>query len=204
MPRNNRRNGNPGRRRARGSARARAVIAPPKKPGSGTDDPVRGDARTIEHLNRCLKNELTAINQYFLHSRMLADWGVSKLAEKEYEESLEEMRHSDWLIQRILFLGGLPNLQNLDKLLIGEDVEEIITCDLKMEEMALRDLRAGIAHVESMRDFGTRHLLQQILDSEEAHVDYLQTQLRLVRSMGIANYIQKQVQANESGAKPPK
>lgn len=173
-------------------------------PVSGTDDPKRGDAKTIEFLNTCLKNELTAINQYFLHSRMLADWGVSKLAEREYEESLDEMRHADWLIQRILFLGGLPNVQDLDKLLIGEEVEEVITCDLKTEEMALKDLRIAIAHAEATKDYGTRRLLQTILDSEEEHVDYLLTQLRLVRSMGLANYIQKQVKANETGAAPPK
>ena len=134
---------------------------------------------------------------------MLADWGVSKLAKKEYEESLDEMRHADWLIQRILFLGGLPNLQELDKLLIGEDVVEIITCDLKMEEMALRDLRSAIAHTEAMRDYGSRRLFQAILDNEEEHVDYLETQLRLVHSLGLDNYIQKQVEANKSGADTP-
>ncbi|MGH7487081.1 MAG: bacterioferritin, partial [bacterium] len=179
MPRNNRRNGGRSGRKAGATGSAARRIDTPALPASGTDTPQRGDTKTIEYLNLCLKNELTAINQYFLHSRMLADWGVSKLAKKEYEESLDEMRHADWLIQRILFLGGLPNLQELDKLLIGEDVVEIITCDLKMEEMALRDLRRAIAHAEAMRDYGSRRLFQTILDSEEEHVDYLETQLRL-------------------------
>ena len=199
MPRGDRRNNRSRQgRAARGAAGGR--INTPPLPATGTDTPQRGDRKTIEYLNLCLKNELTAINQYFLHSRMLADWGVSKLAQKEYEESLEEMRHADWLIQRVLFLGGLPNLQELDKLLIGEDVVEIITCDLKMEEMALRDLRQAIAHVEAMKDYGSRRLFQSILDSEEEHVDYLETQLRLIHSMGLDNYIQKQTEANKSGA----
>jgi bacterioferritin len=199
MPRNNRRHGRSGRRQATARGPARKIEAP-ALPASGTDTPQRGDRKTIEYLNLCLKNELTAINQYFLHSRMLADWGVSRLAKKEYEESLDEMRHADWLIQRILFLGGLPNLQELGKLFIGENVVEIMTCDLKMEEIALRDLRSAIAHAEAMRDYGSRRLFQTILDSEEEHVDYLETQLRLVHSLGVDNYIQKQVEANKSGA----
>lgn len=134
---------------------------------------------------------------------MLADWGVSKLAKMEYDESIEEMRHADWLIQRVLFLGGLPNLQDLARLLIGEDVVEIITCDLKMEEMALSDLRKAIAHTEQVKDYGTRRLFQNILDSEEEHVDYLETQLRLIHSIGLENYIHKQAKANESGADAP-
>src|SRR5215813_7475726 len=129
------------------------------------------DPKSIEHLNIILKNELTAINQYFLHSRMLANWGVSELSKKEYEESVDEMKHSDSLIQRILFLGGLPNLQYLDKLLIGENVEEVIACDLKFEEKAIGDLHEAIAHAESVRDYGSRLLYETILKSEEEHID---------------------------------
>ena len=132
-----------------------------------------GDAKTIEFLNLILKNELTAINQYFLHSRMLANWGVSELSKKEYEESVDEMKHSDSLIQRILFLGGLPNLQYLDKLLIGENVEEVIACDLKFEEKAIADLRNAIAYAEQAKDYGSRMLYEGILKSEEDHIDYL-------------------------------
>jgi bacterioferritin len=161
------------------------------------------DPKTIEFLNKILKNELTAINQYFLHSRMLASWGVSELSKKEYEESIDEMKHADSLIQRILFLGGLPNLQYLDKLLIGESVEEIIACDLKFEEKALVDLREAIAYAESIRDYGSRHLYVSILENEEMHVDYLLTQQRLIGSIGHADYIQVQTHANEAQALDP-
>ena len=157
---------------------------------------MRKDPKTIEHLNKALKNELTAINQYFLHSRMLKDWGVSKLAQKEYEESIEEMTHADWIIERILFLGGLPNLQDLGKLFIGETVEEIIECDLKIEHIAIPMLRDGVEHCESVRDYVTRDLLAKILTSEEEHLDYLETQQDQIKMIGIQNYIQNQSEPN--------
>ena len=128
---------------------------------------MRGDATVIQHLNTILRNELTAINQYFLHARMLKNWGVTKLGEHEHHESVDEMKHADRLIERILFLEGLPNLQDLDKLLIGENVQEILECDLKLEMKGLGDLRAAIVHCESVRDFATRDLLSDILDNEE-------------------------------------
>jgi bacterioferritin len=161
------------------------------------------DPKTIEYLNKILKNELTAINQYFLHSRMLASWGVSELSKKEYEESIEEMRHADKLTQRILFLGGLPNLQYLDKLLIGETVEEIIACDLEFEEKALKELREAITYAESVQDYGTRLLYEEILKNEEEHVDYLMTQQRLIANIGHVDYIQVQTHANEAQALDP-
>ena len=153
---------------------------------------MRGEARIIEHLNRVLRNELTAINQYFLHARMLRHWGIQKLGHREYDESIGEMKHADRLIDRILFLEGLPNLQELDKLLIGENVREIIECDLKLEQKGLGDLRAAIIHCESVRDFGTRELLADILTSEEDAVDFIETQLELADRIGIENYIQLQ------------
>jgi len=153
---------------------------------------MRGDKKTIEFLNKALKAELTAINQYFLHSRMLADWGVSKLAKKEYEESIEEMQHADKIIERILFLGGLPNLQDLGKLFIGEDVKEILECDMKLEDIALPIYRDAVEHCESVRDYGSRDLLQSILVDEEEHVDFLETQFDLIKQVGIQNYIQLQ------------
>jgi len=164
---------------------------------------LRNDPKTIEFLNRILKNELTAINQYFLHSRMLANWGVSELSKKEYEESIDEMKHADSLVQRILFLGGLPNLQYLDKLLIGETVEEVINCDLTFEYKALADLREAIAYAESIQDYGTRTLYEGILTSEEDHIDYLQTQARLIGTIGLADYIQVQTQPNAAYALDP-
>ena len=151
-------------------------------------------------LNVVLKNELTAINQYFLHSRMLADWGLSQLAKHEYEESVDEMKHADALIKRVLFLGGLPNLQDLGKLLIGEDVREVLTCDLSLETRAHPDLKVAIAHCEKVRDFVSRELFVHILESEEEHIDYLQTQMRLIEQMGMRNYVQLQTKANAGGA----
>jgi bacterioferritin len=153
---------------------------------------MKGDPKVIEHLNRALKNELTAISQYFLHSRILKDWGLEKLADKEYEESVDEMKHADALIQRILFLEGLPNLQDLGKLLIGENVREILECDLKLEHKAVPDLKAAIAECESIGDYVSRHLFREILDSEEEHVDWLETQLGLIEKMGLENYTQSQ------------
>lgn len=161
------------------------------------------DAKSIEHLNRILKNELTAINQYFLHSRILANWGVSELSKKEYAESIDEMKHADSLVQRVLFLGGLPNLQYLDKLLIGETVEEVIACDLAFELRAMADLRNAIAYAESVRDYGTRLLYEAILTSEEDHIDYLNTQQKLIAVIGLSDYIQLQTQANAANALDP-
>ena len=156
---------------------------------------MKGDAKVIEFLNQALKNELTAINQYFLHSRMLKDWGVSKLGEYEYKESIEEMNHADWLIERILFLGGLPNLQDLGKLRIGETVEEILGCDLKLEEDAIPLLRDAMEHCEKVRDYVSRDLFAKILDAEEEHVDFLETQFDMIDRMGLENYVQLQSKA---------
>ncbi|WP_043315457.1 bacterioferritin [Microbulbifer sp. HZ11] len=154
---------------------------------------MKGDPKVIEHLNKALGNELIAINQYFLHSRMFKDWGLKELADKEYHESIDEMKHADWLIERILFLEGIPNLQHLGKLLIGENTEEMLKCDLKLEQKAIPDLRDGIAYCESVRDYGSRELLQRILDSEEEHVDWLETQLSLIDKVGLQNYLQTQM-----------
>jgi bacterioferritin len=159
-----------------------------------------GDGEVIGFLNLVLKNELTAINQYFLHSRMLADWGLSILAKKVYDESVDEMKHADRLIQRVLFLGGLPNLQDLGKLLIGENVVEVIACDLRLEQRAHPDLKHAIAHCEKVRDYVSRELFVRILESEEEHIDWLQTQLRLIEQMGMENFVQLQTKPNESGA----
>jgi bacterioferritin len=160
---------------------------------------MRGDPEVLGFLNLVLKNELTAINQYFLHSRMLADWGLSILAKKEYDESIDEMKHADRLIQRVLFLGGLPNLQDLGKLLIGENVEEVVRCDLRLEQRAHPDLKAAIAHSEKVSDYVSRELFVQILENEEEHIDWLQTQIRLIEQMGIQNFVQLQTKPNETG-----
>ena len=161
---------------------------------------MKGDPQVIDFLNAALKNELTAINQYFLHSRMLKDWGVSVLAEYEYKESIEEMEHADWLIERILFLDGLPNLQDLGKLRIGETVEEVLKADLALEEDAIPLLRDAIEHCEKVRDYGSRDLFAKILDNEEEHLDYLETQFELIEQIGIQNYIQLQSEPNGSAA----
>ncbi|MEQ8734087.1 MAG: bacterioferritin [Rhodospirillaceae bacterium] len=153
---------------------------------------MKGDTQVIAHLNAVLRNELTAINQYFLHSRMLIDWGVNKLGKFEYGESIEEMNHADELIKRILFLEGLPNLQDLGKLYIGQSVKEILDCDLKLELEALPDLKDAIAHCESCRDFVSRELFQKILDDEEEHVEFIETQFALIERTGMENYIQLQ------------
>ena len=147
------------------------------------------DQKVIEHLNTQLTNELTAVNQYFLHARMLENWGVTKLGKHEYEESIEEMRHADELISRILFLGGLPNVQRLNQVLIGENVEEVLQCDQRLEDKAMNDLREGIAHCESVRDFVSRDLLLRILADEEKHADFLDTQFELIKQIGLPKYI---------------
>ena len=153
---------------------------------------MKGSADVVAVLNRALYNELTAINQYFLHSRMLRNWGVSRLANHEHKESIDEMKHADHLVERILFLEGLPNLQDLGKLLIGEDVREILECDLKLERDALPVLREGIALCERESDYVSRELLEEILESEEGHIDFIETQFDLIDRMGIENYIQLQ------------
>ncbi len=155
---------------------------------------MKGDATVIKHLNKTLKNELTAINQYFLHAKMLKDWGLDKLAEHEHHESIDEMKHADALIERILFLEGLPNLQSLGKLRIGQTVPEILSCDLALEMDAIPDLKEAIAHAESANDYVSRELFESILTSEEEHVDWLETQISLLDKMGLENYLLGQSQ----------
>ncbi|ONG51227.1 bacterioferritin [Pseudoroseomonas deserti] len=147
------------------------------------------DPKVIEFLNTQLTNELTAINQYFLHARMLDNWGVTKLGKHEMAESIEEMKHADELINRILFLNGLPNVQRLNQILIGESVEEVLRCDQKLEDKAINDLRDGIAHCEAVRDFVSRDLMMRILIDEEKHADFVDTQFDLIKQIGIAKYI---------------
>ena len=154
---------------------------------------MNGDKKVISHLNKILGNELIAINQYFLHSRMYKDWGFKILADHEYHESIDEMKHADKLIERVLFLEGLPNLQSLGKLLIGENTKEILTFDLKLEMRAIPDLRDAIIYCESVRDYVSRDLLKDILESEEEHVEWLETQLNLIDNIGLENYLQKQI-----------
>lgn len=160
---------------------------------------MKGDPKVIEFLNLALKNELTAINQYFLHYRMLDNWGVSRLAKFEYGESIDEMKHADKLAARILFLDGLPNFQMLGRLRIGESVEEVLKADLALEEEAIPPLREAIVHCEKVRDFVSRDLFAHILENEEEHVDTLETQFELIRQMGLENYIQLQSSAASEG-----
>ena len=154
---------------------------------------MKGDPKVIAHLNKALNNELTAINQYFLHSRMFNHWGLVALGRHEYEESVDEMKHADALVGRILFLEGLPNLQDIGKLLIGETVVEILECDLSLERQAHPDLKAAIAECEQQGDYVSRELFEEILASEEEHIDWLETQLELIQRVGLENYCQSQM-----------
>src|ERR1700754_2349564 len=160
---------------------------------------MKGDAKILRHLNLVLKNELTAINQYFLHARMFGHWGLERLEDTEKDESIDEMKHADRLIERILFLDGLPNLQDLGKLLIGENVKECLECDLKLEMAARVDLKAAIADCESLSDYVSRELFESILESEEEHIDFLETQLDLITRVGIENYCQTMIGEEEGG-----
>ena len=159
---------------------------------------MKGDPKIIVHLNKVLANELIAINQYFLHARIYDDWGLKALGHKEYHESIDEMKHADELVKRVLFLEGLPNLQDLGKLRIGETVEEMLRCDLSLEMDAIPDLRVAIAYAESVQDYISRDLFQEILEDEEEHVDWLETQLDLIARIGLENYQQSQLHAESS------
>ena len=159
---------------------------------------MQGDLKVIEYLNKALTNELTAINQYWLHYRVLHHWGVTKLAEYERHESIDEMKHADVLAERILFLDGLPNFQALHKLKVGETVEEILRADLALEMEALPLLKDAVAHAESVRDYVSREIFERILESEEEHVDFLETQFDMIERMGLPNYVQLQSKAAEA------
>ena len=155
---------------------------------------MKGDAGVIQHLNKALYNELTAINQYFLHAKMLKNWGLKELAEHEYKESIDEMKHADKLAERILFLDGLPNFQALGKLRIGEGPRELLECDLALELEAVPDLKAAIAHCEGVADYVSRDLFADILESEEEHIDWIETQLGLIARLGEQNYLQTKLE----------
>jgi bacterioferritin len=154
---------------------------------------MKGDTKVIEFLNKALENELTAINQYFLHAKMYKNWGLEKLYAKVWHESIDEMKHADKLIERILFLEGLPNLQNIGKILIGENTPEMLACDLKLEQLAVPDLKDAILYCESVRDYVSREVFEDILESEEEHIDWIETQLELIEKIGLPNYLQSQM-----------
>jgi len=158
---------------------------------------MKGDAKVIEYLNKVLGNELVAINQYFLHSRMYKDWGLKELADYEYEESIDEMKHADKLVDRILFLEGIPNMQDLGKLNIGENTKEMLECDLKIEIKAMADLKEAIAYSESIKDYVSRDLFDYILEQEEEHVDWIETQLGLIDKVGMENYLQSKMDGDK-------
>ncbi len=160
---------------------------------------MKGDRQVIKHLNAVLTNELTAINQYFLHAKMFQHWGFARLADLERDESIDEMKHADQLIARILFLEGLPNLQDLHKVRVGEDVKEALACDLALERDAYPALKAAIAHCESVQDYVSRELFESILESEEEHIDFLETQLELVEKLGMQNYLQSAIAELKAG-----
>jgi len=155
---------------------------------------MKGDPRVIEHLNKVLGNELVAINQYFLHARMYKDWGLKELGEHEYHESIDEMKHADLLIERILFLEGRPNMQGMGKLLVGENTPEMLNCDLQLEHLAHKDLKDAVEYCESIADYVSRQLFVDIMESEEEHIDWLETQLGLIDKLGLQNYLQTAMQ----------